>query len=142
MKDEIARLLPHGDSMCLLDAVESWDEKTISCRASTHREERNPLRVRGRLMVSAGLEYAAQAIGTHVGLVNGGRRSENQIGFVGSVRDVIFSVDRLDDLAHDLIVEAVRLLDGEGSYMYRFLVAHDGCTLINGRVAIFIKDAS
>lgn len=128
--------------MCLLDAVESWDEKTIACRASTHREERNPLRARGRLTVSAGLEYAAQAIGAHVGLMSGGRRNENQIGVLGSVRDVIFSVDRLDDLAHDLVVEAVRLVDGEGSYLYRFVVAHDGCALINGRAAIFIKDAS
>jgi predicted hotdog family 3-hydroxylacyl-ACP dehydratase len=128
--------------MCLLDAVDSWDETTIRCRASTHRDEQNPLRVRGRLTVSAGLEYAAQAMGAHVGLVNGGYRSENHIGFVGSVRDVVFSIDRLDDLAQDITVEAIRLLEGEGSYMYRFVVAHDGCALIEGRAAIFVKDAS
>jgi predicted hotdog family 3-hydroxylacyl-ACP dehydratase len=128
--------------MRLLDAVEFWDALTITCRTSTHRDERNPLRVRGRLMISAGLEYAAQAMGVHVGLVNGGLRSQQQIGFVGSVRDVIFAVNRLDDLAGDLTVDATRLLEGEGRYIYRFTVAHAGCALIEGRASIFIQAAS
>ena len=59
---------PHGESMCLLDAVDSWDDRTITCRTSSHRDHRNPLRAGGRLMITAGLEYAAQAMGVHVGL--------------------------------------------------------------------------
>jgi predicted hotdog family 3-hydroxylacyl-ACP dehydratase len=128
--------------MCLLDSVETWDDTTISCRTSTHRDQRNPLRARGRLTVSAGLEYAAQAMGAHVGLVDGSRRSENQIGYVGGVRDVTFSVTRLDDLAGDLTVEATRMVEGENSYMYRFTVSHSGLAIIEGRASIFVKAAS
>jgi predicted hotdog family 3-hydroxylacyl-ACP dehydratase len=128
--------------MCLLDSVETWDDTTISCRTSTHRDQRNPLRARGRLTVSAGLEYAAQAMGAHVGLVDGSRRSENQIGYVGGVRDVTFSVNRLDDLAGDLTVEATRMVEGENSYMYRFTVSHSGLAIIEGRASIFVKAAS
>jgi predicted hotdog family 3-hydroxylacyl-ACP dehydratase len=128
--------------MCLLDSVETWDDTTISCRTSTHRDQRNPLRARGRLTVSAGLEYAAQAMGAHVGLVDGSRRSENQIGYVGGVRDVTFSVTRLDDLTGDLAVDATRMVEGENSYMYRFTVSHSGLAIIEGRASIFVKAAS
>ena len=128
--------------MCLLDSVETWDDTTISCRTSTHRDQRNPLRARGRLTVSAGLEYAAQAMGAHVGLVDGSRRNENQIGYVGGVRDVTFSVTRLDDLAGDLTVDATRMVEGESSYMYRFTVSHSGLAIIEGRVSIFVKAPS
>jgi len=128
--------------MCLLDSVETWDDTTISCRTSTHRDQRNPLRAHGRLTVSAGLEYAAQAMGAHVSLVDGSWRNENQIGYVGGVRDVTFSVNRLDDLAGDLTVEATRMVEGENSYMYRFTVSHSGLAIIEGRASIFVKAPS
>ena len=128
--------------MCLLDSVETWDDTTISCRTSTHRDQRNPLRARGCLAVSAALEYAAQAMGAHVGLLDRNRRKENPIGYVGSVRDVAFSVNRLDDLAGDLTVDATRMVEGENSYMYRFTVSHSGLAIIEGRASIFVKAAS
>jgi predicted hotdog family 3-hydroxylacyl-ACP dehydratase len=93
-------------------------------------------------MITAGLEYAAQAMGVHVGLLNGGLRSGKQIGFVGSVRDVTFAINRLDDLPHDLTVTATRLLEGDSSYIYRFSVTHDGSALVEGRASIFIRAAS
>lgn len=128
--------------MCLLDSVETWDDTTISCRTSTHRDQRNPLRARGRLAVSAGLEYAAQAMGVHVGLLERDHRTENQIGYVGNVRDVVFSVNRLDDLAGDLTVDATRMMEGDNSYMYRFAVSHSGLAIIEGRASIFVKAPS
>src|SRR3990167_4121079 len=106
--------------MRLLDAVEAWDETTIRCRAATHRDLNHPLRSRCRLSVSVGLEYAAQAMGVHVGLLDCDRRTEGRIGYVGSVRDVTFAVERLDDTAFDLMVEATRLGEGGQGYMYRF----------------------
>ena len=141
-KEDIGRLLPHGDSMRLLDYVEVWDETTIRCRTATHRHQQHPLRFRGRLTVSAGLEYAAQAMGTHVGLMSRGQRAEAPIGYVGSVRDVMFSVSYLDDLAGDLTIEASRMAEGADSYMYRFTVSHCGSALIEGRAAIFIQSTA
>ena len=138
-KDEIGRLLPHSGSMCLLDSVDGWDELSIRCRAVTHRERTHPLRSRGQLPVSAGLEYAAQAMGVHAGLLDRGSRTEGRIGYVGSVRDITFAVDRLDDTASDLIVEATRLAEGDQSYMYRFTVSLGDRTVIEGRASIFIK---
>jgi predicted hotdog family 3-hydroxylacyl-ACP dehydratase len=140
IKEEIGRLLPHGESMCLLDTVEDWDEVTISCRTSTHRDRGNPLLFRGCLTVSSGLEYAAQAMGLHVGLLHRQRRTEPQIGYVGAVRDVIFAVERLDDLVPDLLIAADKIAEGVNSYMYRFAVTLDGRAIIEGRASIFLKD--
>jgi len=138
-KEDIGRLLPHGASMCLLDSVEVWDDTTICCRTSTHRRHEHPLRSRGRLTVSAGLEYAAQAIGVHIGLLSRGHRAGAPIGYVGSVREVMFSVNRLDDLAGDLTIEARRMVEGADSYMYRFTVRHHDSAIIEGRASIFIR---
>ena len=138
-KEELARLLPHGPSMCLLDSVEGWDDLTISCRTSTHRDPCNPLRFRGKLTVAAGLEYAAQAMGAHVGLVGGLQQGAYRVGLVGGVREVVFSADRLDDLEGPLLVNAKRLIEGELGYMYEFTVAHGTLNLIEGRASIFLK---
>ena len=125
--------------MCLLDTVEAWDETTIRCRTATHRDSNHPLRYRGRLSVSVGLEYAAQAMGVHVGLRDRDRQTAGRIGYVGSVRDVSFGVERLDDTVSDLIVEATRLAEGDQSYMYRFTLLLDSRAVIEGRASIFIK---
>ena len=125
--------------MRLLDTVEAWDETTIRCRTATHRDPNHPLRSRGRLSVSVGLEYAAQAMGVHAGLRDPDRQAAGRIGYVGSVRDVTFGVERLDDTTSDLIVEATSLAEGDQSYMYRFTVLLDSRVIIEGRASIFIK---
>jgi predicted hotdog family 3-hydroxylacyl-ACP dehydratase len=124
--------------MCLLETVEAWDALTIKCLASTHRDQRNPLRFKGHLTASAGLEYAAQAMGAHVGLVDSDRRMEHRIGLVGSVRDVVFATDRLDDLDGWIVVNATRLVEGEQGYMYHFTIMHGVHKLIEGRASIFV----
>ena len=125
--------------MRLLDAVEAWDETTIRCRTPTHRDPDHPLRYHGCLSVSVGLEYAAQAMGVHAGLLDRDRQTEGRIGYVGSVRDVVFGADRLDGTDADLMVEATRLAEGDQSYMYRFRVALGDRTVIEGRASIFLK---
>lgn len=125
--------------MRLLDAVEDWDETTIRCRTATHRDPNHPLRYRARLSVSVGLEYAAQAMGVHAGLLDRDRQAAGRIGYVGSVRDVTFGADRLDGADSDLTVEATRLAEGDQSYMYRFTVRLDGRAIIDGRASIFLK---
>ena len=69
-KDELSRFLPHEGAMRLIDRVESWDATTIRCYARSHHDQGNPLRQGTRLEAVTGLEYAAQAMGAHVGLLN------------------------------------------------------------------------
>jgi predicted hotdog family 3-hydroxylacyl-ACP dehydratase len=138
-RDEIARLIPHAGAMCLLDRVEAWDAGMIRCRASSHRDAGNPLAVEGRLGAACGVEYAAQAMALHGGLtgvVDGRPRS----GYLASLRALSLAVDRLDDLAGDLVIEAERLAGEGASVSYGFRVSHDGVLLLSGRAAVILED--
>ncbi|HYN38384.1 MAG TPA: hypothetical protein VES39_03940, partial [Rhodospirillales bacterium] len=54
---ELAMLIPHAGSMCLLDGVLAWDDLSITCIAHTHRVADNPLRQGGRLAGLNAVEY-------------------------------------------------------------------------------------
>ena len=140
-KDELASLLPHGGTMRLLDRVESWDDSTIRCCTASHRDLANPLRRGARLDVVAGLEYAAQAMGVHIGLLDGRSSADGTIGYVGGLRDVMFRIDRLDDCPGELTVDATRLFADDRSFMYRFAVSCHGQEVLAGRASIFLSRA-
>ena len=138
-KEELSAFLPHAGAMRLLDLVESWDATTIRCRTQSHHDPANPLRQGTRLEAVTGLEYAAQAMGVHVGLLNRDRSTDGLIGYVGGLRDVVFSVDRLDEQAGALTIEASRLFEGGDSFMYHFAISSEGRTVVTGRASIFLK---
>jgi predicted hotdog family 3-hydroxylacyl-ACP dehydratase len=133
---DIARLIPHSGTMCLLDGVSAWDDTSIRCTAVSHRDPDNPLREAGRLAAVCGVEYAAQAMAVHGGLASGGKRPA--AGYLASVRDLTCHAGRLDDLTEDLIVEAEKLM-GEGSnVIYGFKVHAGDRELLSGRAAVVI----
>ncbi|MBK1838568.1 phosphotransferase [Azospirillum sp. YIM B02556] len=135
-RDELAGLIPHAGTMCLLDGVLAWDRSRIRCIARSHRAPDNPLRHAGRLAALCGVEYASQAMAVHGGLTSGGERPP--AGYLASLRDLACHVARLDDIAEDLIIEAENLT-GEGSRMiYGFSVTAGGRELLSGRAAVVI----
>jgi len=138
-KEDLSAFLPHAGSMRLIDYVESWDSMTIRCHTRTHRALGNPLRHGARLEGVAGLEYAAQAMGIHVGLLNRSGSTDGLIGYIGSLRDVVLSIDRLDECAGDLTIDAMRLVEGDRSFMYRFSISSGGQEVMTGRASIFVK---
>lgn len=138
-KEDLSRLLPHGGAMCLLDRVESWDDESIRCGARSHHDPANPLRHEGRLPVVAGLEYAAQAVGVHVGLRGRGGSNDPAIGVVGGVWDVVCRGDRLDVCSDECIIEAVRLLGDDRGVLYRFVLLVGGTEIMSGRLSIFFQ---
>ena len=140
-KYELSKFLPHAGAMRLIDGVASWDGMTIRCRAQSHHDPANPLRHNGRLDVVAGLEYAAQAMGVHVGLLAQGPSTDPPIGFVGGLRDVVFGTDRLDDCLGDLVIDATQLFADDRSFLYRFTILSEGRMVLSGRASIFLDQA-
>lgn len=138
-KEELSTFLPHTGAMRLIDLVESWDATTIRCRTRSHHDMANPLRHGGRLEAVTGLEYAAQAMGVHVGLLNRERSTDGLIGYVGGVKDVVLSVDCLDDCPGELTIEASRLFEGGDSFMYQFSISSEDRDVMTGRASIFLK---
>lgn len=123
-RDAIARLIPHAGAMRLLARVIMHDATSITCEAESHRDGDNPLRNTTGLPVSAGIEYAAQAIALHAALRKGAGPSGR--GFLAVLSDVRWSRERLDDLPAPLLIQADLLADTGGGLQYRFSVRIEG----------------
>lgn len=142
-KSELCRLIPHAGTMCLLDKVVNWDEFHIVCTTRTHGDLNNPLRSRGRLHALCGLEYAAQAMACHGGLLasQGGGMPFAQQGYLAGVRDLAIVVSRLDDIRDELSIRAERLIGDDSSLLYGFTVSAAGTDILQGRASVFFARA-
>ena len=133
----IAALIPHAGAMCLLDGVQSWDGERIACISASHTDAANPLRVGQVLPALCGIEYAAQAMAVHGGLTAlEGRRPRG--GFLASLRDVQATRARLDDLPHELEIQAVRLMGDAANVIYEFTIQSGGQRVLSGRATVIL----
>ena len=123
--------------MCLLDGVLDWDARRVVCRASSHRDPANPLRVGGTLPAACGIEYGAQAMAVH-GALLAADGAPLGAGALASVRGVELLAARLDDVAGPLRVSAERLGGEGGHVLYAFSVAGDAGELLHGRAAVVL----
>jgi predicted hotdog family 3-hydroxylacyl-ACP dehydratase len=136
---DIAGLIPHCGSMCLLDKVQYYDAERIKCTAISHRLQTNPLREDGILHAVCGVEYAAQAMAVHGALLakqdvdkppRGGR--------LASVRSVELSVSRLDDIEGDLNIQATHVMGDSNSMVCEFSVDAEGRNLLKGKATVIL----
>jgi predicted hotdog family 3-hydroxylacyl-ACP dehydratase len=138
-KTDLCRLIPHQGAMCLLDVVEQWNETSIICKTASHRDATNPLRRDDQLEAVCGLEYAAQAMAVHVGLLQKGNERRLAVGYLGAVKNLMLRAGRLDDMKEDLTVQATRLVGQGSSFIYTFRVSAGRQELLDGRASIFLK---
>jgi predicted hotdog family 3-hydroxylacyl-ACP dehydratase len=145
-RQDIARLIPHAGTMCLLDRLVAWSDTDIVCEADGHREPAHPLRSRLGLLSTCLIEYAAQAMALHGALCQAGagrdveRGAQPQPGFLASARGVTLSAWRIDELPGPLRISAQRLSGAGPQVLYGFQ-AHDalGGRLAEGRAAVVLR---
>jgi predicted hotdog family 3-hydroxylacyl-ACP dehydratase len=155
-REWIERHIPHQGRMCLLDEIVTWDPTRITCRSGTHRAPDHPLRAHARLGAACGIEYAAQAMALHGALLAGaasasaaGATSASAAGvtsaspagaarqgYLASVRNVLLTIERLDDLEDDLIATAERVTGDDRTVLYEFEVVAGTRVLLSGRAGI------
>lgn len=135
----IAQRIPHSGSMCLLERLEGWDADAIHCSTITHAHGDNPLRTESGLLAPNAIEYAAQAMALHGGLL-AAEGSTPSAGFLASARNVKLAVARLDDIEGALQVRAKRLSGDDRQILYEFTVkAEDGRSLAEGRAVVVLN---
>jgi predicted hotdog family 3-hydroxylacyl-ACP dehydratase len=135
-KAEIRTLIPHSGLMCLLDEVNQWDDRSITCVTNTHRDPANPLRRDGRLSALHAFEYGAQAAAVHGGLR---ARSVGKIappGYLAALRDAHLHAAHLDDIASPLRICANHLVGEGANTIYECRVLAGNILLANGRITI------
>jgi predicted hotdog family 3-hydroxylacyl-ACP dehydratase len=134
----LAALIPHQGGMCLLETVVTHDEQSISLTTTTHRSPDNPLRVDGRLRAVHLCEYGAQAMAVHGALQAQAKGLQAPPGMLVALRAVSFTRDYVEDLPGELQVTAECLQSTPSSQQYRFLIAHQGTVIAEGRAAVVL----
>ncbi|NOT85929.1 MAG: hypothetical protein HOP02_14365 [Methylococcaceae bacterium] len=117
-KDQFAHLIPHVGSMSLIDFVDCWGDQQIICRSSTHKDPANPLRFNGTLSAIHLIEYGAQSMAIHGGLLSG----KSSPGFLAAARNVHLYTDHLNDVNGELIITADAALKIHNSAVYDFTI--------------------
>ncbi len=144
----IAGLIPHSGAMCWLDALLSWSADELVCRAVNHQDRDHPLRTASGLLAPCAIEYAAQAMALHGGLLAGGlapstaqqARAEVSAGYLASARSVRCHVLRLDEIEGALRIHALRAAGDGGQALYRFSLSDaTGRLLVEGRASVVLN---
>ncbi len=141
-KDDIAAVIPHAGHMCLLDRVLAWDEQSITCLSTTHRDPANPLRRDGRLSALHAFEYGAQAVAVHGGLRARAAGVEGSAGYLAGLRHAHLYTGRLDDVDLSLEVHATRLFGDAATVIYEAQIMAGGSLLAEGRIIIMPRAVS
>ena len=130
--------IPHHGNMCLLHAAERWDSTEIVCSATSHLVPDHPLRNAQGLPITAGIEYAAQAIAVHGALLAPPDQAPS-IGYLTSVRNVQWFTARLDDVGAPLRIQATRISGNEISLLYDFSIHCEDRLILDGRAGVMTK---
>lgn len=135
---EIAALIPHAGTMCLLDSMQRVSQTDIVCSALSHKSPDNPLRSHGRLGAAVAVEYAAQAMALHGSILNADLGVPPKGGRLINVRQLILHCARFDELASPLTVHATRLMGDAANVIYSFEVSAEDAMIATGRAGVML----
>jgi len=120
-KPEIEAMIPHAGGMCLLEQVISYSNDEIVCRTQSHLNTDNPLKTDGKLSKMHLIEYGAQAIAVHGGLLQqDSDNSQPKLGFIATVKAVKWG--EFEPLAEFLEIKATAIMRDEISKLYEFTI--------------------
>ena len=124
--------------MSFLDRVLRFDGVHIVCTAISHTDPAHPLARGGKLHAVAGLEYGAQAMALHGALMSADDRP-SAMGVIASVRALAWTVERLDDIAEPLEIEARRISGAGAQVAYAFAIRAAARDIVSGRITALLR---
>ncbi len=119
-------LVPHAGDMLLIDEVRDWTQEAIITASRSHRKQDNPLRLNGKLSSVHLIEYGAQSMAIHCGLLTG----KAHPGFLAALRSAQFHVDDLDSVGDELIIHANAQMQLPNGAVYQFAINDDDNNLL------------
>lgn len=122
---DLPNLIPHSGEMCLWQEVIAFDNEKIHCATNSHLSPTNPLKVNGELSPVNLIEYGAQAIAIHGGLLAltqaGDQASQPTMGYIASLKKIRFF--EFNASTSKLFVDAMQLSADEAAKLYTFEVS-------------------
>lgn len=139
-RDSWAGLIPHQGAMALIDRVIDCTDDAILAESDNHRDRGHPLRRDGCVHAVHLCEYGAQAMAVHGALLARQAGGRARPGLLVALRGVDLHVDRIDDLAGPLRIEARREHADAGAWLYRFRIEHDAVLLAAGQAMVMLEN--
>lgn len=136
-KQGIRKLIPHGGNMCLLDEVLTWTQKGIECSTRTHLDKANPLRFNDQLQSLSLIEYGAQAMAIHGGLLAREYNRNYKPGYLAAIRQARFPIDNLENVSGEIRIVAEAQVQLDNGVVYNFTVSSEDLGLLaEGRATV------
>jgi predicted hotdog family 3-hydroxylacyl-ACP dehydratase len=133
----MAQLLPHGDGMCLLDELRSWDGDRLQCVSRCHRRSDNPLLTRGQLPCVCLVEVCAQAAALHGALSNATAGGAG-LAYLGAVKQLELAAQWIDPGEQDLQISVSRVLGSDAGAVYQIAAGTPERGLLRGRIVLVV----
>jgi len=121
-KREIEDLIPHSGLMCLNDEAIEWDSESAICKTRSHLNKNNPLMRNGQLSGLHAIEYCAQVMAIHGGLLAKEKGQKLAPGFLAAVRNTRLEVEYLNSVNHTLYIKVSKVMAQGGSLVYQFVM--------------------
>lgn len=117
---DIERLIPHSEGMCLLEKIIECTPEKIICQTKTHLNDDNPLKIDGVLSKMHLIEYGAQAVAVHGGLIErlSSLESEPKLGYIALLKSIKWGV--FNPQTSLLEVQAHLITANDVSKLYEF----------------------
>lgn len=133
--DEIADFLPHGRGMSLIEKVIDWQEQNINCIGLSHKDPKNPMFANGNLQSITLIEYAAQSVAVHAGLLNA-KLGTQRPAYIGGLKKIEIAAQYLPDRKTELRISATAELLSAGGAIYKFSISSDAELILSGRLTL------
>ncbi|HXD52458.1 MAG TPA: hydroxymyristoyl-ACP dehydratase, partial [Burkholderiales bacterium] len=65
-----------------------------------------------------------------------------KLGYLANAKDVAWSVNRLDAIEGELMIDAEKLISESGRSIYEFVISAQDRMLVQGRVAVVLEGAT
>lgn len=134
---QIEQLIPHAGRMSLIERIDSWDNHCIQCSTDSHRQPDHPLRCNGNLSALQLLEYGAQCIAIHGGLLAGGSRP----GFLAAIKNAHFYIEMLDNIQTQLTIRATSEIQHSNGAIYQFTVSAGQKLLLEAHATVMYSQS-
>ncbi len=138
-REELCSLIPHAGEMCLLDGVLNWDEESITCTSQRHLHQDNPLRTEAGLSAINGIEFGAQAMAVHGGLLARAQGVSIPPGYLVAIRQCTLARDWLHDLDGPLTIRASLLMGQGEQFIYQIELSDGVHKILSARATVMAQ---
>lgn len=132
--EDINQLIPHEGEMCLWDSVLAFDDTTIHCQTARHLANTHPLKTNERLSKLHLIEYGAQSIAIHGGLLSQKLKAPRP-GYLASVKNIHF--ETFNDQTPYIYCRSNQIMADDQSKLYQFeLMDNEQQLICSGRALV------